>query len=535
MTCGPRRSLIHHRRRGDGKGETTASGGEERYDAAMGSDIEVLDLKKRRGSYHAPPPAPIIDPAIAVLVHTVRRFRRLELPPLPYGPGETEHAVTELVTRTDRDTLRQLLDHPSRTLRCRLAMGILDLRRAETEALYPLLADDRPIDVSRGCYGGWERVGSYVARDLGEFAHGDRRWGRDEKIWGTRGTDAECEVARGMLLRAVRDAALPVTVRGAAVQALVYAVGAAAEPVVREFLASPEPNLLYAALSGLEHLPATERWAVLRALGDHPLGAIRARALEVGAELASPDLTEACERVLRDDPDAMLRRLALLNLPHPSPLSIEVVRAAVGDADRYVAEAALRWLIEEDAEAAALLVCEGITRPDEHIEMGNMGRLALRRAGPTAEVVARHAVALDGALAAERRDLIGEALDCVGERHLLDCLGHVRRHLASPDAYVADRAACAAGRLGDHASIERMEALLVAKEWRAREGAAEGLAALGSVRSLPLLRAALEGVVPVTRQVIEAAIAQLEATGEPPAQGVGSLRVTSRSAFRRPV
>ncbi|MBK6533982.1 MAG: hypothetical protein IPF99_31730, partial [Deltaproteobacteria bacterium] len=86
----------------------------------------------------------------------------------------------------------------------------------------------------------------------------------------------------------------------------------------------------------------------MRALRNHPRGAVRADALKATERLALPDLRAACEHVIVSDPDVWPRQIAISYLARMPVRSMAVVQAAAQDPDRLVRESALRVLTEED-------------------------------------------------------------------------------------------------------------------------------------------------------------------------------------------
>lgn len=314
-----------------------------------------------------------------------------------------------------------------------------------------------------------------------------------------------------MLDRGAHDLTVPIAVRAACVEAMTSADLRAAMPVVRECLASREPPLLIAALSGMKGLPPLERAETVRALRDHPQGEVRGEALHATERLAQPDLRAACEHVIVSDPDVWPRQIAISYLARMPVRSMAVVHAAARDPDRLVRKSALRVLTEEDLVGSANFVCEEIARPDETraIHSSMLDKMFATRTIAGTEV-ALYLMHLDAVQAGPRWSFVRDALTYVGEQRLTECLDDVRRHLTGGDARVQGAAARAAGQLGDRAAITTMEALLGSAHCYVQKGAAEGLAALNAVASLDLLRAALPGTVPTAGVAIEAAIRHLE-------------------------
>lgn len=336
----------------DGKGHGRRADDRARYDRQMGDDpIEHNELadEGRPGVYRPPPAAPIDDPEAAALVATATARRILFLDG-PHGPSDGQLAVRALADRMDRDAFLGLLAHPSAVLRALVANHVAFHFPTELDRLYPLLEDDRPLEVVHGCLGSWRRVGSFATSLLGsEAGLLPLLDGEEDKERLAVGT-----AARSLLMRAARDPGLPLTVRGPVVEALAHAEAEGAEAVVRECLGSREPQLIYAALEGLAALPEAERWPTLRALHDHPSPSMRVRALEVASRLDAPHLGEALRHALREDPITWVRRVALLRLPRGSRESTDLLREALDDVDGEVREWAQRRLTDEGAGSGAV-------------------------------------------------------------------------------------------------------------------------------------------------------------------------------------
>lgn len=480
-----------------------------------------------RAATYRPPPSPVIDdPVIAGLADELASYSSVETSHR-WERRDADSAIARLTALADRETLLRLLGHESPVVRGHLATHVCEELRGELESLYPLLEDDRFIKVGSRCCVSGSRVGAHVAHLIGFVAAGE--------LW-LEATASEQEVARALLTRAARDPRLPDFACGAAVEALASAKVDAAEPVVRECLASEQPELVRAALSGVRLLPEADRLPALRSLSAHASPAVRARVLVARKAIDDSDIAEACGEVIAHDGNPAVRREATWALPHGSARALEAALLAARDSDQRVRDSALSWLVEEDLGAAAPSVIEDISRPDERVAVDCIGQRhrLFRPRGPGADAIARHLVALEGPLVERRRELIAEALDYVGVRRLADCAHHVRRHVVSWDDLVGDHAARTAGLLGDREAIGAIEVRLKRLKRASLEGASEGAAALGSVGSLPLVRAALRIAVPEAQPAIRRAIARLEALEEAERKGAwASIRRALRRATRR--
>lgn len=441
---------------------------------------------------------------IARRVRLVAQSRELMRGPHGYGLSQVERAFRGLTRRADAETLLGLLGHQSAVLRGYLIGHVANAMPLALERLYPLFHDDRELESIHGCVGFGGRVGVRLAEQLGSLA-----WRSGEPYRIT--PPAIRRRAWSMLDRGAHDLVVPIAVRAACVEAMAGADLRAAMPVVRECLASREPPLLIAALSGMKGLPPLERAETVRALRDHPERDVRAEALMATERLSLPDLQAACEHIVVRDPDVWPRQLAISYLARMPVRSMAVVQAAARDPDRHVRESALRVLTAEDLTGSASFVCEDISRPDETraIHSSMLDTMFATRTVAGTEV-ARYLVHLDVEQAGPRWTFVRDALAYVGEQGLTECLDDVRRHLTSGDERVQGAAARAAGQLGDRAAIATMEALLGSADCFVQKGAAEGLAALNAVESLERLRAVLPGTVPTAGMAIEAAIQHLE-------------------------
>ena len=276
--------------------------------------------------------------------------------------GYIRHATTRGASKTRR--VRERLQHivavvlPLHLVGAGATCCLRGPATRDLEQLYPLFHDDRELVSIHGCMGFAGRVGARLAQQLGSLAS---RSGEPYRV----ALPTIRRRAWSMLDRGAHDLAVPIAVRAACVEAMAGADVFAARSVVRECLASRDPLLLVAALSGMRGFPPLERAATVRALRDHPETEVRAEALMATERLALSDLGAACEHIVVCDPDAWPRRLAISYLERMPARSMVVVQAAARDPDRHVRESALRVLSAEDLNGSASFVCEDIARSDE--------------------------------------------------------------------------------------------------------------------------------------------------------------------------